>query len=87
MHGSFIIMANHELKHCTRCNASFECKEGSILLCQCHGLTFSETEKDYMRNTYQGCLCRNCLLGMKHEINTSAAKKKMQDILAQIKKE
>ncbi|HEY8781885.1 MAG TPA: cysteine-rich CWC family protein [Mucilaginibacter sp.] len=80
-------MANHETKYCPRCKAPFECKVGSILLCQCQGLTFSEAERDYIRLTYHDCLCRNCLQVMKHEISSTMVKKKIEAILAQIKKE
>jgi hypothetical protein len=79
-------MAQHEVKHCPRCNAPFECKVGSILLCQCHGLAFSDTEWDYIRLTYTDCLCRNCLQVIKHEISSTAVKQKMQAILAVTKK-
>ncbi|HEY5326802.1 MAG TPA: cysteine-rich CWC family protein [Mucilaginibacter sp.] len=82
-----IFMAHHENKFCPRCKAPFECKVGSILLCQCHGISFSEAEKDYIRLTYPDCLCRNCLQIMKHEISSTSAQKKMQTIFAQIKKE
>ena len=82
-----INMAHHENKNCPRCNVQFECKEGSILLCQCQGLAFSDSERDYIRNTYTGCLCRSCLLAIKHEISTTTVRQKMQAILAQIKKE
>jgi hypothetical protein len=61
--------------------APFECRVGSILLCQCHGVDFTELEKDYIRNTYPDCLCRDCLNAMKHEIRYNEIKRKMQDIL------
>jgi hypothetical protein len=75
-------MANHENKYCPRCNAPFECKVGSIIQCQCHGFTFSDAEKDYIRATYADCLCRQCLAAMKHEMNYVAIKKKIEAILA-----
>jgi hypothetical protein len=78
-------MAHHEDKHCPRCGEPFECKVGSILQCQCNGISFSDAEKDYIRLTYTDCLCRNCLLIMKHEISTTAVQQKMQMLLAQIK--
>jgi hypothetical protein len=80
------MMADHEKKYCPRCNEPFECKVGSILLCQCHGLTLSELEKDYIRLTYPDCLCRNCLRSIKHEISATAITQKMLAILSQIKK-
>jgi len=77
-----IAMANHEMKYCPRCAAAFECKVGSILQCQCHGLNFTDPEKDYIRNTYPDCLCNNCLKVMKHEIRYLAIKEKMTNLLA-----
>lgn len=79
-------MADHEKKYCPRCQEPFECKVGSILLCQCQGFTFSEPEKDYIRLTYPDCLCRNCLQSIKHEMRSTAITEKLQAILSQIKK-
>jgi len=64
----------------------FECKVGSILLCQCQGINFTDQERDYIRLTYPDCLCRNCLMVMKREISTTPAQKKMRTILEAIKK-
>jgi hypothetical protein len=79
-------MANHENKHCPRCNAPFECKVGSILLCQCQVISFTDQERDYIRLTYPDCLCRKCLTVMKHEISSSTVQEKMKVILGGIKK-
>jgi hypothetical protein len=79
-------MANHENKNCPRCGGTFECKVGSILLCQCNGLAFTEQEWDYIRFTYTDCLCRKCLQVMKHEISTSAVQEKMKTILGAMKR-
>lgn len=80
-------MAQHEKKYCPRCNISFECKVGSILQCQCNGITFTDTEWDYVRLTYTDCLCRHCLQAIRHEISSIAIKQKMNAILAPIKKQ
>ncbi|WP_295795298.1 cysteine-rich CWC family protein [Mucilaginibacter sp.] len=79
-------MAQHEPKHCPRCNSPFECKVGSILQCQCSGLAFSDAEWDYIRLTYTDCLCRHCLQAIKHEISTNNTRQKMRAILAPIKR-
>ncbi|MES2110436.1 MAG: cysteine-rich CWC family protein [Bacteroidota bacterium] len=63
-------MAHHEHKSCPRCGAPFECKVGSILQCQCSGLIFTGEEKEYIALNYRDCLCRACLLQIKHEHNT-----------------
>ncbi len=81
------MMACHETKYCPRCNEAFECKPGNITQCQCYGLTFSDTEKDYISNTYNDCLCRNCLNTIKYETRYSGVKKKLQSILAVFKKD
>ena len=79
-------MAHHEPKFCPRCNSPFECKAGSILLCQCSGLDLNIAEWDYIRLTYTDCLCRQCLLSIKYEINIETTKQRIQAILAPIKK-
>ncbi|QTE39048.1 cysteine-rich CWC family protein [Mucilaginibacter sp. P25] len=79
-------MTKHENKHCPRCKEPFECKVGSILLCQCQGISFTDQERDYIRLTYPDCLCRKCLMVMKHEISSTAAQEKMKTILEAIRK-
>ncbi|WP_126243750.1 cysteine-rich CWC family protein [Chitinophaga rhizosphaerae] len=58
-------MCEHEQKHCPKCNASFECKVGSILLCQCTAVTLSQDERDFIAAQYADCLCAACLKDMK----------------------
>ncbi|QKJ31368.1 cysteine-rich CWC family protein [Mucilaginibacter mali] len=79
-------MAQHEDKHCPRCGKPFECKVGSILLCQCNGITFNDAEWGHILNNYADCLCRDCLLHIRHEIHTLTTQQKLQAILAPIKK-
>ncbi len=55
----------HEPKICPRCKSAFECKVGSITLCQCYGIVFSEAEKKLISDKYRDCLCRGCLLELK----------------------
>ena len=54
-------MNTHELKYCPRCNSTFECKAGNILLCQCNKVNLSEREKEYLSNNYNDCLCAACM--------------------------
>lgn len=75
-------MACHETKNCPRCKAPFECKVGSISLCQCNGIELSEEERAYINTHYEDCLCRNCLLQIKYESRYHTAQDKMQSILA-----
>jgi hypothetical protein len=55
----------HELKYCPRCHSGFECKAGSILLCQCNAVLLTEREKEYLSNNYNDCLCAACLIELK----------------------
>lgn len=51
----------HEEKKCVRCGNSFECKAGSISLCQCSNIILTEEERHYVEQRYVDCLCINCL--------------------------
>ena len=51
----------HEQKYCQRCNATFECKVGSINLCQCSQIELTENTKAYLQQNYFDCICINCL--------------------------
>jgi hypothetical protein len=79
-------MPCHETKNCPRCNAPFECKLGNVAECQCNGITFSEPEKDYISKSYADCLCRKCLLEIKHEIRLGAFNEKVSQIITPVKK-
>ena len=63
-------MPDHENKTCERCNTTFECKAGSITQCQCNTIQLSPDERAYIASKYTDCLCANCLLALKAEINT-----------------
>jgi hypothetical protein len=78
-------MAGYEAKYCARCNGAFECKPGNITQCQCFGITFAEEEKEYIRKTYDDCLCRNCLLNIKYEVRDGYVKSKLKSILSVFK--
>lgn len=54
-------MAQHEEKTCPRCEKLFECKCGSINLCQCSAITLSEEISQQLKNDYPDCLCIQCL--------------------------
>jgi len=54
-------MTQHESKCCPRCNKNFECKCGSINLCQCSNVTISENLHQQLREHYRDCLCIGCL--------------------------
>ena len=60
-------MCKHEDKHCPRCNIVFECKAGSIMLCQCSTIQLSVEERAYVESKYEDCLCVNCLYTLQKE--------------------
>ncbi len=61
-------MGQHEAKKCPRCGRGFECKPGNITQCQCYGITFTAEEKAFIEEKYNDCLCRNCLLQLKNQV-------------------
>lgn len=60
-------MPHHEEKHCPRCQALFECKLGSINLCQCTKISLNDAERDYISSQFEDCLCAKCLLELQKE--------------------
>jgi len=54
-------MPEHEYKKCPRCGTFFECKLGSITICQCTDIAISETVKTFVQDNYDDCLCIRCL--------------------------
>ncbi len=58
-------MCHHEQKYCPRCNKSFECKVGSIHLCQCSEIELTVEEKYFIQLKFDDCLCINCLYQLK----------------------
>ncbi|HEX7904928.1 MAG TPA: cysteine-rich CWC family protein [Chitinophagaceae bacterium] len=61
-------MCQHEIKNCPRCNKAFECKPGNITHCQCYGLTLTIEQKAFIEERYTDCLCSNCLLQLKNQV-------------------
>lgn len=51
----------HELKHCPRCSASFECKVGDVVNCQCNEVRIQATTYEFLADAYYDCLCKKCL--------------------------
>jgi len=60
-------MCRHETKNCQRCNASFECKPGSITQCQCFEVVLTTEQRAYLEQQYNDCLCKDCLGYLKEE--------------------
>jgi len=74
-------MYKHEEKTCPRCSLKFECKLGSILLCQCTSVKLNETERDYIRELYSDCLCAGCMKALGAEYHNLKLKNKIQKLL------
>ncbi|MFM6925596.1 MAG: cysteine-rich CWC family protein [Ferruginibacter sp.] len=60
-------MCKHEEKYCPRCNTVFECKAGSIALCQCNAIQLSAEERAYVESKFEDCLCIYCLHDLQKE--------------------
>ena len=60
-------MPRHENRQCPRCSTVFECKAGTVLICQCSTVELSTDEQTYIRNLYEACLCVTCLRSLKIE--------------------
>lgn len=75
-------MPQHEKKQCPRCKAGFECKSGSILLCQCSKIELTAEQLEYTCNKYDDCLCLACLQELRTEFNTAMHHKYIQNILS-----
>ncbi|MBT1695636.1 cysteine-rich CWC family protein [Fulvivirgaceae bacterium PWU4] len=74
-------MIKHEEKFCPRCNASFECKVGSVGLCQCSAVKLSDAERSYTRERFSDCLCAECLKELKAELHNNSLKARLMHLL------
>jgi hypothetical protein len=79
-------MSDHEQVVCPRCNSRFECKVGSISLCQCTAVPLSVDESQYISDQYEECLCASCMLEMKKEYNTRLLEQRFLSISTLFKK-
>ncbi|WP_460995945.1 cysteine-rich CWC family protein [Spirosoma harenae] len=52
---------------CPRCERSFECRAGSVNLCQCQPVQLTESQRQYIGSLFQGCLCADCLRTLQAE--------------------
>lgn len=75
-------MCEHERKYCPRCNGGFECKVGSILICQCAAVELEQADRDYISARYADCLCAHCLRELKSERHQLLFKDKLHKISA-----
>jgi len=75
-------MGMHEEKNCPRCQNLFECKVGSISICQCTTVILNEAERDDIMDKYDDCLCVNCMLEMRADYHNSILKNKILKLLS-----
>lgn len=73
-------MTKHEQQHCPRCNDRFECKIGSISLCQCAAVQLNDEERAYIRDRFDDCLCAGCMQAMKTEYGNSKLKRTIDQL-------
>jgi len=64
----------HEIKRCPRCTGEFECKSGSIHLCQCQQISLNSEQLEYIVSRYEDCLCAACLKHLRKEYNQNQFK-------------
>lgn len=62
-------MPSHEQKQCPRCSSLFECKSGSVLLCQCQTVYLASEHLDFINRHYTDCLCAACLKAVRTEFD------------------
>ncbi len=75
-------MPKHEKKQCPRCFAEFECKTGSILLCQCSKIEMTAEQLEYSNSQYDDCLCLSCLNELRTEFNLLSHNKNIKNYLS-----
>ena len=74
-------MPQHEKKQGPRCDKGFECKSGSILLCQCSKIDLTPEQLEYTSSKYNDCLCLACLQELRLEFNNLTHNQTIQNIL------
>ena len=75
-------MVRHELKNCPRCGAEFECKSGSISLCQCQAVALNSEQAEYLARRYADCLCACCLVALRTEFNVAEHEARVEMLMA-----
>lgn len=62
-------------KACLRCNKEFECKLENIFACQCSDAYIPPKLSEQIADTYNDCICNDCLEEMIDEFYKSEANK------------
>ncbi|MBC7417442.1 MAG: cysteine-rich CWC family protein [Pedobacter sp.] len=74
----------HEAVKCERCNIPFECKVGTINLCQCQAVALNIEQRNYIRYRYDDCLCANCLKELRKEYNIAKFNDQLNSIMMRL---
>jgi hypothetical protein len=74
-------MIKHEQKICQRCKAAFECKVGSVALCQCSTIKLTPEERDHLAKGYSDCLCVHCMKEVTTAFHTQNFKNRLKRLL------
>ncbi|WP_338397436.1 cysteine-rich CWC family protein [Persicobacter psychrovividus] len=75
------MIQKHEAKTCQRCGNNFECKVGNITECQCNAVTFTQEEKDFIKEkAYSDCICVQCMRELKQEYQDFRRQQQMKNI-------
>lgn len=75
-------MPQHEKKQCPRCKGDFECKSGSIILCQCSQIQLSAEQLEYTQLKFHECLCLSCLEELQAEFDLLPQSKNIKNSLS-----
>lgn len=62
-------MHKHDQVACPRCGTIYECKMGSINLCQCMAVQLTEEQRQYVGSLFSDCLCASCLMALQADYN------------------
>ena len=73
-------MVKHEEKTCPRCKSPFECKVGSIALCQCSGVDITDDERQHLQKIYSDCLCANCIAELRVELQNETLSNRIKKL-------
>ena len=71
----------HDQVACPRCGTLYECKVGSINLCQCTAVRLTEEQRQYVGAQFRGCLCANCLVALRTEYNVNLHQNQLDQLL------
>lgn len=56
-------------KKCPGCFSIFECRVDQIELCNCAKLNLTKGTREYIKDTYESCLCFDCLKKINGELS------------------